>query len=198
MSVFSTFEAATRPTLTRAALVAGPGLSKANAELERIAPSYGEASILIDPECTRIAVREAFAAADVLHIASHARFRSDNPLFSVLEVADGPLFVHELETLPSVPSVVVLAACDTAAVADTGLDFTGFVSTLLALGARTVIAAVTPVPDTKETSDVMAAFHANLADGRRPSEALAAARSVTPDSPLGTLAANTFQVFGWG
>lgn len=198
MSVFFTFEAATRPTLTRAALVAGPGLSKANAELERIAPSYEESRILIDPECTRIAVREAFAAAEVLHIASHARFRSDNPLFSVLEVADGSLFVHELETLRSVPSVVVLAACDTAAVADTGLDFTGFVSTLLALGARTVIAAVTPVPDTAETSDVMAAFHAGLAGGQRPSEALAAARSMTPDSPLGTLAANTFQVFGWG
>ena len=55
--------------------------------------------------------------------------------------------------------LIVLAACDSAAVAPTGTDFTGFLSVLLGLGARTVIAATTAVPDVNETSELMIAFH---------------------------------------
>ena len=181
-----------------ALLVAGPHLETGIEELGRVGSSYTDAQTLIDPAAEREAVLAQLAATDVLHVASHARFRADNPLFSYLELSDGSLHVHELEGAGTVPDIVVLAACDSAAVAGTGLEFTGFVSVLLGLGVRTVVAAVSPVPDTSTTSAVMASFHEHLSSGERPSVALAEARRSAPDTPLGTLSAHTFQVFGWG
>ena len=182
MSVFFTFEAATRPTLTRAALVAGPGLSKANAELERIAPSYEESRILIDPECTRIAVREAFAAAEVLHIASHARFRSDNPLFSYLELSDGPLHVHELETQAPCPTsssspraIPPPLQGQGSSSRDSSPCCWGSVS-----GRWSQLSP--PFPTRPRRRTVMASFHEHLASGERPSVALAEARRSAPDT----------------
>jgi CHAT domain-containing protein len=50
----------------------------------------------------------------LIHFATHAVFRNDNPLFSWMRLADGDLTVHELGELrlPNAP-LVVLSACET-------------------------------------------------------------------------------------
>ena len=52
--------------------------------------------------------------ADVIHLACHAQFRSDNPMFSALHLADGALTVEAAEALSLKACTVVLSACETA------------------------------------------------------------------------------------
>ena len=54
---------------------------------------------------------ELFGASELVHLACHGSFRRDNPLFSTLALADGPLTVYDLERAAAMPEVVVLSAC---------------------------------------------------------------------------------------
>ena len=42
----------------------------------------------------------------VAHLAAHGRFRADNPLFSSIDLADGPLTVYDLESLEEAPDAL--------------------------------------------------------------------------------------------
>jgi CHAT domain-containing protein len=98
-------------------------------------------------------------------------------LFSALELADGPLNVYELQRLRRVPGVIVLSACDLAyADARPGDELLGFASALIAMGARSVIASVVPVPDAT-AKRLMIALHRRLVAGASPAVALAGAQS---------------------
>ncbi|MGH8922774.1 MAG: CHAT domain-containing protein, partial [Actinomycetes bacterium] len=101
------------------------------------------------------AVTAALHRADMVHLAAHGRVRADNPLFSSLRLADGPLTVFDLERLDRVASTVVLAACDSGRpVVCTGDELLGFSATLLSLGTHQLIASVVPIPDV-ETAPLM-------------------------------------------
>ena len=119
--------------------------------------------------------RSALSGAGVVHIAAHGRHEPDNPLFSSLELADGPLMGYDLLRLPHPPGLVVLSCCDLG-LHDTrpGDESLGTASALLASGARTVVASVT-----READDVaqplMVALHGRLRAGERPAAALASA-----------------------
>jgi tetratricopeptide (TPR) repeat protein len=134
-------------SVQRAAVIAGPGLPHAAAELRAVAACYRHPQV-IATEATTASVTAALQQADVAHIAAHGTFRADNPLFSALLFDDGPLTVHDLMSLPSVPQRVVLSACR-AARNDVlvGDELLGTSGALLGLGVRTVIAPVLEVPD---------------------------------------------------
>lgn len=145
----------------RAAVVAGPGLPHAEAEVRAVAACYDRPRV-IATGATAASVTAALQGADVAHIAAHGTFRADNPLFSALLFDDGPLTVHDLMALPSVPQRVVLSACR-AARNDVlaGDELLGTSGALLGLGVRTVIAPVAEVPD--ETAMwVAATLHRHL------------------------------------
>ena len=73
----------------------------------------------------------------VLHRAAHAHVRSDNPLFSSLKVADGPLTVYEIDRLARATHHVVLSACDTGQSHSVpGREILGFGATMLGGGNR--------------------------------------------------------------
>ena len=123
------------------------------------------------------AVLTALSTADVAHLAAHGRLSAENPLFSEIALADGPLIAYDLEQLTRVPHTVVLAACETGrAVVHTGDELIGLSATFLARGATQLVASVVPVPDA-ETAPLMIAFHQRLAAGAAPAAALAAAQS---------------------
>ena len=108
---------ATRPT--RVVLAHGPGLPGAADEVRRLATAYPGAEVLRGAEATVATVLARTDGADVVHLAAHGRLRVDNPMFSALELADGPLTVHDIERLRAAPRVVVLASCDAALGAST-------------------------------------------------------------------------------
>jgi CHAT domain-containing protein len=160
----------------RAVLAAGPGLRHASAELRAIAPLHPRAVTLRGASATVPAVLRALDGASVAHLACHGRFRADSPLFSSLELADGPLNVYELQRLRRAPELIVLSACDLA-LSDRrpGDELLGFAAALLEMGTRAVIASGVAVPDAAVVR-LMIRLHELLADGRSPATALAIAQ----------------------
>ncbi|MEA2971548.1 MAG: hypothetical protein QOG82_6 [Actinomycetota bacterium] len=157
----------------RVALVAGPQLPGADAEVAELSALYPDATVLTGAAATAVGVMAALEEADLVHLAAHGSFRADSPLFSSVLLADGPLTVYDLERLRRAPAVVVLSACDAAVAAvHDGDELLGTAAALLALGVRSVIAPLMPVPDAATTA-VMVALHHRLRAGERPAEALA-------------------------
>ena len=172
---------ATRPS--RVLLAHGPGLPGAADEVRRLATAYPGAEVLLGAEATVATVLARMDGADVVHLAAHGRLRVDNPMFSALELADGPLTVHDVERLHAAPRVVVLASCDAAlGSVHPGDEVVGLANALLALGTRSVVAPVLPVPD-EATSGLMTRLHDGLRHGSSPAAALAAARGRGRQAP---------------
>jgi tetratricopeptide (TPR) repeat protein len=157
------------------ALIAGPALRGANREVARLAAVHPGARTLRGREATVGSAAAALAGASLAHVAAHGTFRGDNPRFSSLLLADGPLLVHDLERLPAPPGTVVLSACHAAeAVSTAGDEVGGLAGALLALGSTSVIASVAPVPDGPSV-DWVVRLHRALASGQAPAAALATA-----------------------
>lgn len=165
-----------------AVLVAGPGLDRGEAEVRAIAALYPHATVLSGPEATAAATARACAGAGLAHVAAHGQHQRENPLFSSLELAGGPLMGYDLHRLDRPPTLVVLAACDLG-LADVrpGDETVGMTSALLGAGTSTVVAAVTRVAD-ESAAGLMTRFHEARRRGRAPAVALAEAADDPPSS----------------
>ncbi|KJK52963.1 hypothetical protein UK23_02065 [Lentzea aerocolonigenes] len=89
----------------------------------------------------------ALEGAGIVHIAAHGHVHPDNPLFSYLELKDGPLYGYDIARIENPPEVVVLSACES-----------GLARAFLDAGTRAVIASVLPVPDA-QVSEAMTEVH---------------------------------------
>ena len=162
-------------------MVCGPGLPLAEEEGRAIAACYADATLLVGEGATVGAVAEAMRRVDVAHLVCHGSFSSENPMFSSLRLADGPMFVYDLERLSTPPHVVVLSACSAGNHATpAGKEILGLTASLLATGPRAVIAATVAVLDASSTVDFMGDLHRELAAGTGPAEALRRARQAHP------------------
>ena len=158
-----------------AGFVAGPGLDFADVEVKHLAGGYVDPVVLVGEEATVAACRELLSRAELVHIACHGSFRRDNPMFSSLHVADGPLNIYDLESLPRLPVVVVLSSCSVAnAKVVQGGSLLGLANAFTTLGAASVIAPLTPISDAAAVT-VMDRLHREIVAGADPAAALAAA-----------------------
>ena len=186
----------------RVVLAHGPGLHHASAEVRAIARVYGNPTCLTGRSARAPSVLAALDGAGVAHLAAHGHFRADNPMFSELQFADGPLNVYDLEQLAVAPQQVVLASCDIGlASVRSGDELIGLAAALLAMGSVNLVAAVLPVPDDASRA-LMLRFHRNLKAGRGVAEALAHARRETAgahgETGAAVAAAAGFVCFGAG
>ncbi|WP_428965071.1 CHAT domain-containing protein [Micromonospora fluostatini] len=157
-------------------LVAGPRLPAAETEVRQLAAVLPGARALTGTAATARATTEALNGTRLAHVAAHGRFRADNPLFSTLELADGPLTAYELERLTCPPGCVVLSACDSGlSGVRPGDEVMGFTAVLLALGTRSLVATVLPVP-ADLTTTLMLDLHRRMRAGAGPALALAEAQ----------------------
>ena len=182
----------------RVLLVEGPDLEGTSAELGAIAELIPNAVTLLGEEATASRVIAELATADIAHIAAHGAFRGDNPLFSSLRVADGPIWVHDLSALPRTPRLVILTACEAGRSGVlAGDELLGTATALLSLGVDTVVAPLLPVPDIA-TSRFAIRLHHHLATGATPAQARArtAADERASGDPTGVAVASTFQCIG--
>lgn len=181
----------------RIVLVAGPRLAAAEAEVAAVAAHYDDAEVLVGSRASVQAVLSAMDGADIVHIAAHVTLRADNPLFSALELVDGPLTVYDLEQLSVAPRVVILPACQSGVTAvRAGDELLGLVSALLALGTHTVVGTVLPVRDSV-AGPFMQSFHGRLRRGEESSAALPGARATADlNDPAVYAAACSFACFG--
>ena len=165
------------------ALAYGPDLPHAEDEITAIAQLYPDAKPLRGGDAAAEAVAASWDGARLAHLAAHGRFRKDNPLFSNLKLADGPLTVYDLESLGRAPGLLILSACDSALSGiHPGDELMGVASALLALGSKTLIASVAPVDD-EYTRTLMTALHTELGANVRPAQALAKAQAEHPEAP---------------
>jgi len=165
---------------TSVVLARGPLLTEEIAEEGPLRTTYPDAISLRGPNATAAAVLSALDGAGIAHLAAHGAHEPSNSLFSRLELADGPLFAHELSALRQPPGQVVLAACELALNhIRPGDEALGFAGALLAGGVRTVVAAVSRVGDLAAAT-AMVEYHAQVAGGVRPSVALAQAVATDP------------------
>ena len=186
-----------RVSRSRVLAVAGPHLDGAREEVEQIARLHPSCTMLTGDGAQVSLVLAEAARSDVLHLAAHGVLRTDNPLFSSIELADGPLTGYDFESLPATPACVVLSACSSGAgratVADESL---GLAWTLMSMGSTCVVAPLLPVPDAT-TRDLMVALHAELSAGSAAPEALSRAQSaIDHEDPMAVAVSAAFVAYG--
>jgi CHAT domain-containing protein len=185
------------PARRRVALVVGPGLATSGAEVVQLRPRYPDVVMLGQGSATAEPVLGAMDGAWLAHIAAHGTFRADNPLFSSIQLDDGPLTVHDFERLKRAPHWMILSSCDSGAAAPVGADeLLGLVSSLVPLGAVGIVASVVPVNDPAAVP-LMLALHDALGEGATLPEALLAARRTADrGDPLQQATAHSFIALG--
>ena len=102
--------------------VCGPELSTSEGEVGTESARYAAAHVLVGEAATAGAAASAMEGARIAHVAAHGTFRGDAPLFSSLQLADGPLYLYDLDRLAAPPHTVVLSACDVGDSAAVGTD----------------------------------------------------------------------------
>jgi hypothetical protein len=180
-------------------LVAGPDLALADAEVSDLASLYPGARVMSSQESDVGSVQSHLDGAGVAHIASHAFFQHENPMFSSLRLADGDLYVYDIERLDTAPGLVVLSACDSGFTeAHAGEELMGLSSALLSMGTHSIIASVGLVPDSTGTRELMVALHRGLVSGLSTSQALHRAQTEAAETADGYVAASSFICIGAG
>lgn len=175
-----------------AGFAAGPRLARAEPEVRRAARSWPGARTLVGGEATASAVADIAGRVDVLHLAAHGRHEPDNPLFSHLELVDGPWYGYDLDQLADIPEVVILSACEVGATTiRRGDELLGLTTAWLHAGARCVIASPASVSDAVAEA-ILPDVHQRLAHGVMPADALAEAAAGHPGL------VSTFQCYGAG
>jgi len=143
-------------------LVAGPGLASGGAEVPLVAAQHPEAEVLRDGTATVDECLRAMDGAELVHVAAHGRFRADNPMFSSLELDDGPLTVHDFERLRRAPHRFVLSACDSGVLVPVGAnELLGLATALMSMGTAGILSSVAPVND-EATAELMVDVHRGL------------------------------------
>jgi tetratricopeptide (TPR) repeat protein len=166
----------------RVGLVAGPGVDRGQEEVTRAAAAWsGAARVLVGEEASASKVAELAAQVDVLHLAGHGRHTGENPLFSAVELADGPWFGYDIERLPSTPETVVLSACELGRVSvRSGEEAIGMSAAWLHAGARTVLSSPVLIAD-DVACESLARWHTLVAGGAAPADALAEVGATADD-----------------
>lgn len=132
------------------------------------------------------------------HYAGHASLRKDNPFYSYLDLADGPLFATDFRLRSSKVNLVVLSACRTAEqAASVGEEPGGLVRSLLEMGAKNIIAGQWPVSDTT-TLAWMKQFYKKYLNGSSVKESVSYAIQQTRKKYTSVYHWGPFVVYGSG
>lgn len=186
------------PESRRAVLVLGPGLPDGAPEVQALEGIHPAAAVLGHGSATAPRVLEALEGSWLAHVVAHGTFRHDSPLFSSLELDDGPLTVHDLQRLARAPYQLVLSSCESAVSLPTGADeLLGLASSLVPLGTVAIVASVVPVSDVAATP-LMVALHERVRRGVRLAEALRDARLSVGEDPVPWATASSFVTLGAG
>jgi CHAT domain-containing protein len=165
-------------TLNRALLVgvADEQTPRIIDEIQTLKKVFPGATTLIQDAANADALRQNSAGVDVLHLACHGQFRSDNPLFSALRLADGWFTVRDAYGLKLDNALVTLSACETGAnVVAPGDELIGLARGFFSAGARSVLLSLWMVDD-ETTDQMMVDFYQETRRGRSLSASLRAAQ----------------------
>jgi CHAT domain-containing protein len=145
-------------------------------EIKTLKKVFPDATTLVSDDATAESLRRHATGVDVLHLACHGQFRSDNPLFSALRLADGWFTVRDAYSLKLDNALVTLSACETGAnVVAPGDELIGLARGFFSAGARSVLLSLWMVDD-ETTDQMMVDFYEETRRGRSLSASLRAAQ----------------------
>ena len=171
------------PTITAPLVLADTQrLVHASLEASIVQQIFPDAAVRSRDDASIDSLRQLGPAADSIHLACHGVFRSDNPVFSALELADGNFSALDAEKLGLVNPLVVLSACDSGLATETeGDEVFGLVRAFLIGGASRVVASLWPVDD-ETTVQWMTVFYQSLRSGTTPAGASRQAQQVVRET----------------
>ncbi|MDH3892383.1 MAG: CHAT domain-containing protein [candidate division Zixibacteria bacterium] len=144
-------------------------LRNARAEV-RVLKEMGNGSVVVRDPCRRADWPDK-SEARLWHYTGHAQWRPDNPFYSSLTLADGPLFAADFRLKRNKVGLVVLAACRTGRTSVLpGDEADGLVRSLLEMGAKSVLASHWAVSD-RSTAYWMRLFYNRLRTGETAANA---------------------------
>jgi CHAT domain-containing protein len=134
-------------------------------EVDAVAAAWPGASVFVGDEATLERLRHRGAGSRMVHIATHGRFRADNPMFSSIRLGSGSLSVFDLYQLRIAADLVTLSGCSTGwSAIEGGDELLGLVRGLLYAGARSVLLTLWDVHD-RSTAEFMSRFYRELHAG---------------------------------
>jgi len=167
----------------RVTAFAGPDLERAGDEVKAIGEFWPDARIFTERSASHMQLARAITSSTIVHVATHGEHQAENPLFSSIRLADGPLFAYELDQTARAAEHVILSACELGqATIRPGDEALGLTSVLLHLGTRSVISGVARVHD-EVAAEVMTRYHRFLSSGVDSAQALAEACAEQQDLP---------------
>jgi CHAT domain-containing protein len=151
-------------------------------EAEAVAAALPGARLFMGEQATEMVLRRLGPASRFVHIATHGRFRSDNPMFSSVRLGTSSLSLFDLYHLDLPAELVTLSGCGTGLnVMRDGDELLGLVRGLLYAGTQSALVTLWDVGD-RSTAEFMTAFYGHLGAGLDKGRALQAALLETRNS----------------
>jgi tetratricopeptide (TPR) repeat protein len=131
-------------------------------EVKAVAAALPGARVFLGPDASEAALREHGPRSRFIHVATHGRFRHDNPMFSSVQLGTSRLSLFDLYQLDLPAELVTLSGCGTGLnVAEGGDELLGLVRGLLYAGTRSALVSLWDVSDVG-TAEFMAGFYQHL------------------------------------
>jgi|GEM_PF-2441829 len=130
---------------------------------QTLSSSGWETTLLLEEAANLASLNQAFQKCRLLHLATHALFQPENPLFSWIRLADSQLTVADLyhrTPLLNQP-LVLLSACETGRGQVRGGGLLGMARALLVSGAKSLVVSLWRVED-QATAQLMASFYEQM------------------------------------
>ena len=153
-------------------------------EVRKLGTLFPEGRLLSGEDATRAAFSDAAQSASFIHVATHANFRQDNPMFSSFKLADGYVTALDLFSMDCRTNLVALSGCQSGLAEISGSDdLLGLVRGFLYAGARSLLLSLWSVND-ESTMALMSEFYKEWQQGANKAQALQSAmRSVRETFP---------------
>lgn len=133
-----------------------------DAEVDAVAAALPRPRVFKGSRATVARLKREAPRSGIIHIATHAAFRIDNPMFSAIQLGDAPLSLFDLYDLRISAGLVTLSGCGTGLNALIGGDeLLGLVRGWLYAGAQSVLVSLWDVND-RSTASLMGRFYRRL------------------------------------
>jgi CHAT domain-containing protein len=164
-----------RPPKEGQALIMGVPDSRAPfiaEEIDAVAKTFPTPRVFVGEDATADRLTAYGPTSPFVHIATHAQFRRDNPMFSFIRLGSGPFSVIDLYQLRLSAELVTLSGCSTGLNAIVGGDeLLGLVRGLLYAGAAAVLLTLWDTHDLSAAA-FMESFYKHLRTSSNKAQAV--------------------------
>jgi len=145
---------------------------KVDEEVRTMGMLFPGSKVLSGSQATRENFTKAARSSSFVHIATHATFRQDNPMFSSFKLGDGYVTAMDLFSMECDSNLVTLSGCKSGLSEVSGSDdLLGLMRGFLYAGARSLLISLWNVND-ESTLALMTEFYRKWQGGARKGEAL--------------------------